>query len=175
MKNNYQVQFKENNKGSIITPFSHKCYGKDEILEVSFNELYKGSFSFARYGILQFLIKTDNVKDAVKLAKKRLDAIFKNGYPTKNDIVVFSGFKYDEKDNKKIPYQLSFMENTHHQNQFTKSSFIVKVGDLLKYDCDGDGWGFWYAVDENGKRISARLKGSIFIGYCSDGVLTKYK
>ncbi len=168
----YQVNFKDENRGSIITPFFHEVYGNSEILEVSFNEIYKGMFSFATYGVIQFNIKADNIKDAIEMAKDRLNNILQNGYPKRNDIVVVTDFIYDENNNK-IPYNLSFMENTHIRNQFTPNSYKTKVGDLLKYDMDGDGWGFWYAVDENGKRISDRLKGGIFIGYLSDGVIKK--
>ena len=164
---------KDKNRGTIITPFFHEVYGETEVLEVNFREIYKGVFSFAKYGVIQFNIKADNIETAVEMAKDRLDDIFKNGYPKKNDIVVVTGFRYDENNNKK-PYNLSFMENTHLHNQFTANSYKTKGGDLLKYDRDGDGWGFWYVVDENGKRVSDRLKGGIFLGYLSDGVIKKY-
>jgi hypothetical protein len=166
----YQIKIKEGNRGSIITPFSHEIYGKHEILEVNFNEIYKGMFSFARYGVIQFNIKSDNTETAIEMAKERLNHILRNGFPKRDGIVVVSGFRYDENNNKK-PYNLSFMENTHTQNQFTANSYKTKAGDLLRYDTDGDGYGFWYAVDIRGKRISGRLKGGILTSYLSDGVV----
>ena len=169
----YQVIIKEENRGTIITPFFHEVYNKNEVLEVNFNEIYKGMFSFAKYNVVQFNIKADNIETAIEMAKDRLDDIFKNGYPKKNEIVVVTGYMYDENNNKKT-YNLSFMENTHLRNQFTASSYKTKIGDLLKYETDGDGWGFWYAVDENGKRLSDRLKGGIFTSCLSDGIIKKY-
>jgi hypothetical protein len=173
IENDYKVLSKGDNRGTIITPFFHNVYNNSEILEVNFSELYKGMFSFAKYGVIQFNIKSDNVEDAITLAKNRLNVIFKNGYPNKKDIVVVTGFRYDENNNKNT-YNLSFMENTHNNNRFTENSYKTKKGDLLKYDQDGDGFGFWYVVDKNGKRLSERLKGGIFIGYLSDGVIQKY-
>lgn len=173
INNKYEVNFKEENRGSIITPFFHEVYGNREVLEVNFSKLYGGMFSFAKYGVIQFNLKADSIETAVEMAKDRLNTILQKGFPKRNDIVVVSGFRYDENNNKKS-YSLSFMENTHHQNQFTPNSYKTKPGDLLKYDTDGDGWGFWYAVDENGKRVSDRLKGGIFTGYLSDGVIKKY-
>ena len=165
----YQVVFTENNRGTIHTPFFHNAYLREEPLEVSFSELYKGMFSFGKWAVVQFLIKSDDVNEAIEMAKDRLELILANGYPDRlKDILVVTGFRYGEK-NEKTPYTLSFMENTHHQNQFTASSYKMKEGDLLRHCSDGDGWGFWYAVDKNGNRISSRLKGDIFLSALSDG------
>lgn len=174
---NFKVIFKEEeNRGTLICPFFYDSYGKQKFIEVNFSPLLysKGVFSFAQYGILQFTIKSDNIKDAIKMAKERIKIICKNGLPKQNDIVIVNDFRLLD-DNTKKPYILSFMENTHHQNQFTPNSYITKKGDLLMYDRDGDGWGFWYAIDENKNRISGRLKGGTFFGYVSDGVVTKFK
>lgn len=167
-----KVTFKEENRGTIITPYYHQVYGGSETLEVNFNQIYKGCYSFARYGVIQFNIEADDINTAVEMAKDRINDIMANGFPNERDVVVVSGYRYDESNNK-IPYNLSFMENTHHLNQFTAKTYKADVGTFLKYDCDGDGWGFWYAVDESGKRISGRLKGGIFTGYSSDGVIIK--
>lgn len=173
-KENYQVIIKEENRGTLITPYFHEVFGHPrQVLEVNFYEIHKGVFSFAKYNIVQFLIKADNLETAIQMAKNRLDDIFINGYPNRNEFFVVSGYRYDNENFKKS-YDLSFMENTHLYNQFTPSTYKLKIGDLLEYDTDGDGWGFWYAVDESGKRISNRLKGGIFIGYLSDGVIKRY-
>jgi len=178
--NEFKIEFNENdkNRGKIITPYYYEVYGyRNPIqLEVNFSELYKrpnsqtATYSFAKYGICQFTIKSDNINSAIELAIQRLKDIFKNGIPNRNDKFIVSGFRYDE-TNKKVSYTPSFMENTHLRNQFTEDSFKTKKGDLLKHDTEGDGYDFWYAIDNDGKRISDRLKGSILIGFISDGVL----
>jgi REP element-mobilizing transposase RayT len=166
--------FLEENRGTIETPYYYQVYNKNEILQVNFSEIYKGCYSFWKYGIMQFNIKSDNINTAIEIAKDRISDIMANGYPKRGDIVMVTGYRYDD-NNTKIPHTLTFMENTHIRNQFTANTYKTKAGDLLKYDCDGDGWGFWYAVDENGKRTSDRLKAGIFIGYLSDGIIVKKK
>ncbi len=164
------------NSGEIITPYTYKIVGYSDSFElkVRFKELYKGTYSFDEYNICQFNIESDNIDSAIKLAIERLKYIFKDGIPQRNsdEIFVVSGFQYDKKNTKK-PYTPSFMENTHSMNQFTENTFKTKKGDLLKYDRGGDGYGFWYLVNKNGEKISNRLKGSILVGYISDGVLFK--
>jgi hypothetical protein len=169
----YKILFNTESSGTMTCPFFHNVYGKLENLELNFKEFYKGTYLFAKYGIIDFFVESKSIKGAIKLAKNRLNNILKNGYPNKNDVVVFTGFKYDENNNK-ILFDLSLMENTHIANPFTKYSYKVKKGDLLKYDQDGDGWGFWYAVDKNGKIISDNLKGGIFTSYLSNGSIQKY-
>ena len=166
-----EVIYKEDGRGTIITPFFHEVYNKKERLEVNFSSLAKETFSFAKYGVIQFIIEADSLEKAVELAKDRINLLFPM-YPKQNEIIKVTGFKYNN-ENVKVPFELSFMENTHHQNQFTANSYKTKIGDLLRYDCDGDGWGFWYIVDDNGKRISERLKGKTFLGAISDGIITK--
>jgi hypothetical protein len=172
-KSKYQVEFKEKNRGTIISPFSFNVNGENEIIKIDFWQLYEGLFSFVKYGLIQFDIKADDVKDAIELAKDRLDFVFENGYPKRNDIVSVTGFMFD-KNNTKKPFVLSFMEKTNSLNQFTESSYKTKPGDLLKYNGDGDGFGFWYIVDENGNRKSDRLKGDTFTSCLSDGIIKKY-
>jgi hypothetical protein len=181
----FKVEFNDDkNRGKIITPYTYMLYGYSNpfTLEVNFNELYKCResladggmmmYSFAKYGICQFNVKSKNIKSAIESAIERLQDIYKDGIPNKNDAFVVSGFRYNE-DNKKVSYLPSFMEDTHIRNQFTKNSFTTKKGDILRYDDDGDGWGFWYAIDNDGKRVSTRLKGSILISYIADGVVVK--
>ncbi len=174
---NYEVIFDGENKGKLITPYVFKNAWHREGIQiiVNFNELYEGMFSFAKYSIVDFNIKSDSVENAIEMAKNRLDDIFSDGCPNSNkDIFEVTGTKYDYNNNK-VPYELKFMENTHLRNPFTKSSYVTKKGDLLKHDVDGDGWGFWYAVDKSGKRISDRLKGTIFVSSFSNGIIKKYE
>ena len=172
----FEIKFNKDdkNEGEIITPYKYKIIGYSDSFElkVRFRELYKGTYSFNEYNICQFIIKSRDINSAIKLAIERLKYIFKDGVAKRNSnkIFVVSGFQFDEKNTKK-PYTPSFMENTHSMNQFTENSFKTKKGDLLKYDSDGDGYGFWYLVNKDGERISNRLKGSIFVGYISDGVI----
>lgn len=175
--NKYKVLKSDSDKdrGTIKTPYSYKEYYTLKQFEINYSLTYKGMYCFAKYGLMQFHIASDSLNKAIEMAKQRIDGIFniENILPSNSDIFEVSGFRYDENNIKKL-YELSFMENTHMNNPFTSNSYKTKKGDLLKHDVDGDGWGFWYVVDENGNRISERLKGGIFIGYLSDGVLTKY-
>jgi hypothetical protein len=173
---NFEIKFdaSNNNKGTIITPFTYVVYGyaKPFQLEVNFNELYEGTYSFAKYNVCQFIIEADNINKAIELAVERLKDIYKNGMPQKKQVFRVTGIKYNG-SNDKVAYTPSFMENTHLRNQFTASSYKTKQGDLLVHDTDGDGYGFWYAVDNDGKIISSRLKGSILNGLVCDGVITQ--
>ena len=154
----YKITFQEGNRGTILTPYIHNAYRNDEILEVNFRELYEGMFSFAKYGVLQFNIKANSIEEAIELAKVRLDNIFSNGDPNRiRENVIVSGFKYDENNNK-IPYNPP----------------LAKIGDLLKYVGNNDGYGFWYIVDSNGKRISNEVKSGIFESLFADGVIKKH-
>jgi hypothetical protein len=175
-KTRFKVIFNDEKKGIIQTPFLRKIYNQNNILiNIKFSELYEGCYHFGEWNVLSFHIKTNDVKKAVKLAKNRLNYLFndlKLDFNTDNKkMFYFTGSRLDDQNNKNN-FQLSFMENTHLQNQFTKDSYIVKKGAKLIYDCDGDGWGFWYEIDENNKRISDRLKGATLNGLLSDGVLT---
>lgn len=169
----FEIKFdaSKNNRGTIITPYTYVVCGYPTPfqLEVNFNELYEGTYSFAKYNICQFIIKAENINNAIELAIERLKEIYKNGMPKKK-IFRVSGIRYDDCNNK-ITYTPSFMENTHLRNQFTESSYITEKGDLLMHDTDGDGYGFWYAVDNDGKRISSRLKGSILNALVCNGTL----
>jgi hypothetical protein len=51
-------------------------------------------------------------------------------------------------------------------------NYSKRTAGLLKYVGDNDGYGFWYAVDSNGKRISNDLKGGIFESLFADGIIT---
>jgi len=173
---NFEVKFDESkkNRGTIITPFTYVVYGYSTPiqLEVNFNELYEGAYSFAKYNVCQFIIKVDDVNKAIELAVERLKDIYKDGMPQKKKVFRVTGIRYNDSNNK-VTYTPSFMENTHIRNQFTESSYKTKEGDLLVHDTDGDGYGFWYAVDNDGKRISSRLKGSILNGLVCDGAITQ--
>lgn len=159
---------KDKERGTIHTPFFRSSYNnKVEPIDVTFYKLYQGMYSFG-YG---FLIKAENTEKAIQLAIERLKIVYNRGaYNLYADTFIVTGFRLS-RENIKVPYTPSFMENTHHQNQFTPDTFKTKKGDYLKFDRDGDGYGFWYAVNKEGKRISERLKGSIFSSLFFDNAI----
>jgi hypothetical protein len=171
--NELKVKYNQDDKkrGEIITPyFRYHKFLNPEQLKIRFSELYEGTFHFGDGYITSFLIKTNTVKKAVEMGKTRIKEIYKYGVYNNEDIFVVTGYKYNE-NNEKIPFTPSFMENTHIRNQYTSNSFKTKEGDLLRYDQNGDGYGFWYKVDENGKKESDRLKGTILTALFCDGVV----
>ena len=172
---NFKIEFNKDDakRGKIFTPYTYNMRNSASTqLEINFHELYEGTYSFAKYGMCQFIIKSDDPLKAVELAIKRLKLIFKNGVPNSSKLKYeVSGFKLNE-FNKKGLFTPSFWVNTHLQNKFTSDYYYAKKGDILLHDIDGDGWGFWYVVDANGNKLSSRLKGSILVGLLSDGVIT---
>jgi hypothetical protein len=142
--------------------------------EFSVQEIYKGCYSVSKYNLAQFLYRTEDEKKAMQYAKKHLKKLGKLDYSDRNGIFVVTNYQYNEKGEKVI-FTPSFMENTHTKNQFTAHTYKTNKGALLRYDGDGDGYGFWYEVDCNGNKISDRLKGQIFVGLFSSLAIKKFK
>jgi len=169
--------------GKIITPYIPSNRGSGRLnlpnLEVRFKKIkrYNGEkyYNFWEYNFCDFNIYSNNLKDAIELAIKRLIIIFKNGVPSVFNNFIVSGYKLDEKTNKKLPVEIA-MENKELNKRGEKWIYLKK-GDILEFDvANDDKDGFWYIIDKSTKkRVSNRIKGSNISSYISNGRFLIYK
>jgi hypothetical protein len=181
-RDNFEVIIDDKNdeSGKIVTPF-FLLEGTNirKKLEVRFeNSTYRKAekkYKFWEYNTCDFNIYSNDIKKAIELAINRLIIIFKNGVPTVFNKYIVSGYKLDEKTNKKIPFEIE-MENTELYKGGEKW-ITLKKGDTLEFDtANDDNYGFWYIVDNvTKKRLSNRLKGGSISKYFSDGKILKIK
>lgn len=93
------------------------------------------------------LIKADSIMDGLKKSKKLIDELFTSGIPNFTPMIgekfIVTGEKY-EYGEKSETDGITFTIGSHWKNIHGTGKVLVKKGDIIAFNREGEDYGWWY-------------------------------